>query len=319
MEAYLKMKQIYFNHDGGVDDLISLFLLLHMDDIKLVGVSAIGADSYIEPAVSASQKIVNRFSEQPIHIAASKERGKNPFPKDWRMHAFFMDALPILNEPTNGHSNILKHGAYRDIIDKIHNSPEKVTLLFTGPLTDLAKAITVDATIVQNIERLVWMGGTFLEKGNVEEPEHDGTAEWNAFWDPEAVKTVFDTEIKIDMVALESTNQVPMTWDVRQAWANERHYPGVDFLGVSYAAVPPLTHFQTNSTYFLWDVLTTAYIGMPDLIRKHDLNVSVYTEGPSQGKTYVDDQCGRPISVIDHVDHDNFFKYITDLAKKVTK
>ncbi len=319
MEAYLKMKQIYFNHDGGVDDLISLFLLLHMDDIKLVGVSAIGADSYIEPAVSASQKIVNRFSEQPIHIAASKERGKNPFPKDWRMHAFFMDALPILNEPTNGHSNILKHEAYLDIIDKIHNSPEKVTLLFTGPLTDLAKAITVDATIVQNIERLVWMGGTFLEKGNVEEPEHDGTAEWNAFWDPEAVKTVFDTEIKIDMVALESTNQVPMTWDVRQAWANERHYPGVDFLGVSYAAVPPLTHFQTNSTYFLWDVLTTAYIGMPDLIRKHDLNVSVYTEGPSQGKTYVDDQCGRPISVIDHVDHDNFFKYITDLAKKVTK
>lgn len=319
MEAYLKMKQIYFNHDGGVDDLISLFLLLHMDDIKLVGVSAIGADSYIEPAVSASQKIVNRFSEQPIHIAASKERGKNPFPKDWRMHAFFMDALPILNEPTNGHSSILKHEAYLDIIDKIHNSPEKVTLLFTGPLTDLAKAITIDATIVQNIERLVWMGGTFLEKGNVEEPEHDGTAEWNAFWDPEAVKTVFDTEIKIDMVALESTNQVSMTWDVRQAWANERHYPGVDFLGVSYAAVPPLTHFQTNSTYFLWDVLTTAYIGMPDLIRKHDLNVSVYTEGPSQGKTYVDDQCGRPISVIDHVDHDNFFKYITDLAKKVTK
>lgn len=313
------MKQIYFNHDGGVDDLISLFLLLHMDDIKLVGVSAIGADSYIEPAVSASQKIINRFSEHPIHIAASKERGKNPFPKDWRMHAFFMDALPILNEPTNGQSNILESEAYQDIIEKIQGSPEKVTLLFTGPLTDLAKAIAVDATIVQNIERLVWMGGTFLEKGNVEEPEHDGTAEWNAFWDPEAVKTVFDTDIIIDMVALESTNQVPMTWDVRQEWANERHYPGVDFLGVSYAAVPPLNHFQTNSTYFLWDVLTTAYVGMPNLVHKHDLNVSVYTEGPSQGKTYVDDLHGRPISVIDHVEHDNFFKYITDLAKKVTK
>ena len=214
---------------------------------------------------------------------------------------------------------MLEAQGYQDIIEKIQGSPEKVTLLFTGPLTDLAKAIAVDATIVQNIERLVWMGGTFLEKGNVEEPEHDGTAEWNAFWDPEAVKTVFDTDIIIDMVALESTNQVPMTWDVRQGWANERHYPGVDFLGVSYAAVPPLTHFQTNSTYFLWDVLTTAYVGMPNLVHKHDLNVSVYTEGPSQGKTYVDDLHGRPISVIDHVEHDNFFKYITDLAKKVTK
>ncbi|MDW8552624.1 nucleoside hydrolase [Staphylococcus nepalensis] len=311
------MKKVYFNHDGGVDDLISLFLLIHMEDIDLIGVSAIGADSYIEPATSASQKIVNRFSKTPIHIAASKERGKNPFPKDWRMHAFFMDALPILNEQVPQQSQLLADSAYEDIIEKVNMSKEKVTLLFTGPLTDLAKAITVDPKIVHNIERLVWMGGTFLEKGNVEEPEHDGTAEWNAFWDPEAVKTVFDTEMKIDMVALESTNQVPMTWDIRQMWANERHYTGVDFLGVSYAAVPPLTHFQTNSTYFLWDVLTTAYVGKPNLVKQYDVKASVYTEGPSQGRTYIDEQSGRLLSVVNHVEHNDFFNYITKLAKKV--
>ena len=311
------MKKVYFNHDGGVDDLISLFLLIHMEDIDLIGVSAIGADSYIEPATSASQKIVNRFSKTPIHIAASKERGKNAFPKDWRMHAFFMDALPILNEQVPQQSQLLADSAYEDIIEKVNMSKEKVTLLFTGPLTDLAKAITVDPKIVHNIERLVWMGGTFLEKGNVEEPEHDGTAEWNAFWDPEAVKTVFDTEMKIDMVALESTNQVPMTWDIRQMWANERHYTGVDFLGVSYAAVPPLTHFQTNSTYFLWDVLTTAYVGKPNLVKQYDVKASVYTEGPSQGRTYIDEQNGRLLSVVNHVEHNDFFNYITKLAKKV--
>lgn len=32
------------------------------------------------------------------------------------------------------------------------------------------------------------------------------------------------------MVALESTNQVPLTLDVRQRWANERQYTGIDFL-----------------------------------------------------------------------------------------
>ena len=74
-------------------------------------------------------------------------------------------------------------------------------------------------------------GRYILDKGNVEEPEHDGTAEWNAFWDPEAVKTVFDSKIKIDMVALESTNQVPLTLDVRQRWADEREHVGIDFLG----------------------------------------------------------------------------------------
>ena len=73
------MKQLYFNHDGGVDDLISLFLLLQMENINLIGVSAIGADSYVEPATSASQKIINRFSTTQIDVAASKERGKNLF------------------------------------------------------------------------------------------------------------------------------------------------------------------------------------------------------------------------------------------------
>ena len=65
------------------------------------------------------------------------------------------------------------------------------------------------------------MGGTFLDKGNVEEPEHDGTAEWNAFWDPEAVKVVLDSDMIVDIVALESTNQVPLTMEVRQMWADK--------------------------------------------------------------------------------------------------
>ena len=35
------MTKVYFNHDGGVDDLISLFLLLQMEDVELIGVSTI--------------------------------------------------------------------------------------------------------------------------------------------------------------------------------------------------------------------------------------------------------------------------------------
>ncbi|MEJ7192753.1 nucleoside hydrolase, partial [Staphylococcus epidermidis] len=90
---------------------------------------------------------------------------------------------------TNKQSTISDIEAYEDIMRVLSQSSEPVTLLFTGPLTDLAKALKIEPGIQNNIEKLVWMGGTFLEKGNVEEPEHDGTAEWNAFWDPDAVKT----------------------------------------------------------------------------------------------------------------------------------
>ena len=40
------------------------------------------------------------------------------------------------------------------------------------------------------------MGGTFLTAGNVHEPEHDGTAEWNSFWDPEAVAVYGNQKLK---------------------------------------------------------------------------------------------------------------------------
>ncbi|WP_249871529.1 nucleoside hydrolase [Oceanobacillus saliphilus] len=310
-------KKVYLNHDGGVDDLVSLFLLLQMKDIELIGVGVIPADCYLEPAVSASRKIIDRFGKgKEIEVALSNSRGKNPFPKDWRMHAFLVDALPILNEFLPVKTKEADLPAHQHLVESIRESDEKVTLLFVGPLTDLARALEEAPDIEDKIEKLAWMGGTFLEKGNVEEPEHDGTAEWNAFWDPEAVKVVWDSNIPIDLVALESTNMVPLTLDVRNRWASERRELGIDFLGQCYAMVPPLVHFQTNSTYFLWDVLTTATIGKEELVRKKEVMSIVHENGPSQGKTEQSAN-GKAVQLVYEADRDGFFDYITDLARQV--
>ena len=76
-----------------------------------------------------------------------------------------MDALPILNESqTPKRANESNYEAYEDIIQKVNASTEKVTLLFTGPLTDLAKAMCHDQSFLSNVEKLVWMGGTFQIK-----------------------------------------------------------------------------------------------------------------------------------------------------------
>ncbi|MGE7861478.1 nucleoside hydrolase [Bacillus mobilis] len=311
------MKKVYFNHDGGVDDLISLFLLLQMDNVELTGVSIIPADCYLEPAMSASRKIIDRFSKGNIEVAASNSRAKNPFPKDWRMHAFYVDALPILNESGKVVTPIAAKPAHHHLIESLLQTEEKTTLLFTGPLTDLARALYEAPIIEEKIERLIWMGGTFRTAGNVHEPEHDGTAEWNSFWDPEAVARVWGSKIKIDLVTLESTNQVPLTIDIRERWAKERKYIGIDFLGQCYAMVPPLVHFSTNSTYYLWDVLTAALVGKSDLAKSQTINSIVHTYGPSQGRT-VEFDGGRPVNVVYDVNHNGFFNYITELAKKAS-
>lgn len=106
--------------------------------------------------------------------------------------------------------------------------------------------------------------------------------------------------------------------DVRERWAKERKNIGVDFLGQCYAMVPPLVHFSTNSTYYLWDVLTTAFIGNSDLVKVQKVNSVVITDGPSQGRT-VETPDGRPVNVVYDVNRDAFFDYMTELAKQVTE
>jgi purine nucleosidase len=132
-------KPVYFNHDGGVDDLVALFLLLQMEDVKLIGTSVIPADCYLEPALSASRKIIDRFGSYQVETAASDSRGVHPFPKEWRMHAFYVDALPLLNEKGEVRTPVSDLPAHLHLIECVKQSPEPVTLLFTGPPTDLAR------------------------------------------------------------------------------------------------------------------------------------------------------------------------------------
>lgn len=135
------------------------------------------------------------------------------------------------------------------------------------------------------------------------------------FWDPEAVSAVFSSSIKITMVALESTHNVPLTPAVRMSWAKDRRYPGIDFIGNSYAFVPELSMFETNSTYFLWDVLTTCALEDPTLIKQKTVKCSVYTDFPRDGRTYLDDN-GREAQLVYDVDNKRFFDMIKELGKK---
>ena len=307
-------EKVYFSHDGGVDDLASLTMLLSFEQqglIKLVGVGVVPADSYLEPAVAATRKIVNRFSKHhDLLISASDAKSSDPFPKEWRMDSFTVDALPILNEFGEGDTELSYNTAADDLATILAEAEEPLTLVFTGPVSDLAVVLERDPSLSAKVARLVVMAGTFGE-GNIAEPEQDNTAEWNVFWDPQAFKVVFDSDIKIQMVGLESTQEVPLTPADRIRWAQLRSHPVMDFIGQAYATVPVLTHFVTNSTYFLWDVLTTAYAQKPELVETTMMKVDVIPTGQSRGRTFETPE-GREIEFVHHVDHDAFFKFFEE-------
>ena len=305
------MKLLYLNHDGNIDDLVSLLLLLQAPNIRLIGVGVIGADSYVTPASLASRKIISHLSSyNNLQVAISNSRGVRQFPKEWRLTAYSFNDLPILNEDDNLGQRA-KSPAHLDLIKKIKQAPKKVTLVMTGPLTDLARALSLSPEISKKIEKLYWMGGSMNGQGNVEEPGSDGTVEWNAFWDPLAVKKVFDAPIDIEIVSLDSTKQVPLTNQLRKHWAKLRKYPVLDLIGQGYALVHS---FGPNAQYFLWDVLTALTSAYPDLVKVKKIKSNIKTVGENSGRTFLSNY-GRYLNMVTDVSSRNFFQKIDYLGK----
>lgn len=306
------MKNIYFNHDGNVDDLISLLLLLQAPDVKLLGVGVVDADGYLEPAAEASRKIIDRFNRRgdQLSVAKSVARAHHQFPKEWRLSSFAFNHFPILNEPGIIKTPEAPLPAHLDMIEKIQAADGPVALIMTGPISDLALALDADPSIEAKIEKLYWMGGSLDGHGNVSEPGFDGTAEWNAFWDPEAVARVWQSKLDIQMVGLESTEEIPLTQELQMYWASRRREPAFDLIGQGYSLV---LSYEANSVYYLWDVLTTLSALKPELVETEKTASIARVDGPAAGRTERDPQ-GTPMTLVTKADKEAFFHFFDELA-----
>ena len=101
---------------------------------------------------------------------------------------------PVLPEPTHAAQN--KH-AVDFIVDTVM-STDDVTLIATGPLTNIALLLKTFPEVKSRIERIVLMGGS-VTRGN-----KGVMAEFNIFVDPEAAKIVLTSGLDITMATLDA-------------------------------------------------------------------------------------------------------------------
>lgn len=307
------MKQIYFNHDGNIDDLVSYLLLLQAPDIKLLGVGAIDADGFIDPSVAACRKMTDLFNLRgdELAVARSNSRAVNQFPHDWRMATYSFNYLPILNEKGSVDTPQAELPAHLDMVQKLKHAKEPVTLIMTGPLTDLARALDVDPDIEQHIKKLYWMGGSLDGHGNVAMVNADGSQEWNSFWDPYAVKRVFDSNIPIQIVGLESTEEIPLNDELRQHWASLRKYPAMDLVGQGYSLIISIP----SAELYLWDVLTTVSALYPEVVESEKAKATVITDGMSAG-SFRRDPNGREVDIVTKANKELFFQKMDEILER---
>jgi purine nucleosidase len=303
-------KPVLFVHDGGVDDYLSTVLLITMKHVRVLGIAVTPADCYIEPAVSATRKILDLMGIKNISVAQSAVRGVNPFPRIFRRDAFTIDHLPILNQKETIRAPLAPENAPEFIVKLLRAENKPVTILETGPLTTVAAALDLAPDLETRIKEIIWMGGALNVQGNIDpimEGGQDLTAEWNVYWDPFAAARVWDTQIPITLCPLDITNNVPVTSAFLKQLGKQYKYPLSDFAGQCYALV-------VHQDYFFWDVLTTAYLGRPQFFTVKEYATEIITTGRSQGRTLIKPG-GRKIRALDTVDLAKFYAYVLGALK----
>jgi purine nucleosidase len=306
--------EVFFDHDGGLDDFLSLLILLSYDQIRLLGISITPADTLIEGALPATRKILALAGRSDVVVAGGTLEGPNPFPLSWRLDCLKVNDLPVLNQQREMTPPAGEVPGQQLLAETLKSAAEPVTLLMTGPLTNLAWALERYPDVEGKIAEVVFMGGALEVDGNVRQPGHDGTAEWNLYWDPPAAKRVFESSLPLTMFSLDVTDRLPVTDEFRRAFGTQYEYPFSAAAGTMWAMTSGW-ELATGLPYFCWDTLTTSYLSAPELCTFREVRCDVVPEGPSQGRTMVTPG-GRPVKVAADVDPGRFYQHCLDTLKR---
>ena len=166
-------------------------------------------------------------------------------------------------------------------------SKENMTIVATGPLTNVAALLLAHPEVKPKIDRISWMGGA-AAGGNV-----TPTAEFNAYVDPHAAEIVFRSGVPIVMSGLDVTHKAFVTREE----ADSILKIGTEFAEKAYHLVTyyldvikktPFHEDNYDQVLHFHDVCAVMYLLKPELFQGQDCYVELALEGAAAGATVVD-------------------------------
>jgi inosine-uridine nucleoside N-ribohydrolase len=272
--------KIILDCDPGHDDAIALLLALASPEVELLAVTTVHGNQTLAKTTTNALKLLEFVGRTDIPIAAGADRPirREPFVAAYVHGESGMDG-PTLPSPTK--SPVEQH-AVDFIAETVLGSAEPVTLVPTGPLTNIGLFLTNHPEAAAQVARIVLMGGAIGE-GNV-----TPAAEFNIWCDPEAADRVFSSGLDVTMIGLDVTHK---------ALVGPAHTEQLRGSGRVGAMVAELLDFygRFHRETYGWDgspihdAVAVAHAFRPGLVETRRTGVRVDCDGElGRGRTNVD-------------------------------
>lgn len=200
-------KKIILDCDPGHDDAIALMLAAGNPEIELLAVTTIGGNAELHRTTRNAQGVMAMAQITDVPIAAGCA---GPLLRNIEIapDVHGESGLDGVELPAPLTELDPRHGVDLIIDTIMENEPGTVTLVPTGPLTNIAMALRKEPRIIDRVKEVVLMGGG-VHVGN-----WSAVAEFNIKVDPEAAAVVFDAGWEVTMIGLDVTHKALATDEV---------------------------------------------------------------------------------------------------------
>ncbi|MBO0888930.1 nucleoside hydrolase [Candidatus Bathyarchaeota archaeon] len=291
--------------DGGIDDALALILALRSPEIQVEGITSVSGNVPVEQATQNALRVVELLDRPDVWVAEGLTRPLSRDPiRAYNFHG--KDGLGNSHSP-KPKLRAKKKNALTAINETLSSSNQhEITIICTGPLTNLASLLKESHESRKMIREAVIMGGAYgITKHGI--GNETPVAEFNVYSDPEAAKIVFETGVPLSAVGLDVTTIPDLELDKADYSRLIRKKGNV----ARFAARILQTNMRAHGRFTLHDPMAVAAKIRPGYYRFEDYRVRVETSGDyTTGMTVVDRRywlpetrlLGRRVKVCQSVD-----------------
>lgn len=203
--------------DPGFDDAMALCLALAEPNLEVVAVTATGGNVPPEQATRNVQALVE-FLDPPRWPRIGAASPGQILRADAR-HIHGNNGLSDVEFPVAELHH--RHPSIKVISDAVRAAPSEVTIIATGPLSNIAAVLRSEPDLAAQIGHLIILGGTLTGPGNI-----TAAAEFNVYCDAESAREVFHSHVTKTVIPVDLTRQLIFNYGFLDKLPNESSRPG---------------------------------------------------------------------------------------------